>query len=396
VRSGGDRPSWLDDWIGRNERQIQQTSRTDLPDWKHTDDPHDRILDWCWRTWLQRWGIGTGKNAEVHLYTEGKEGVRRWRFDEEGTDGDGIAERDFESVKLKVISEDEIGAISEDGSKVLYDGDTTPVIYDRHGGLLQKGFYESDQSEDSVKKKLEYTENFCNAFDKNSADFSRLNYPPKRQANRRHLVHQLVEAGLLRVVVLDERIAKLAGRNPRKSMFDAVRFEDFWHQAQATNVFLVTHITINDEEIEVAKGRTTSQEDLFTKLTLNLDGELSFRYTHKWEPRKAWETKEDWDGPCKVRRDLDADVLVIHRTFVKSLAEKMDDERVESLIERFQKSIPWVIIDSGTSHSLGSEAPFKFLPFSQLEGQISQVGSSGIVSKVQLAKRIMTLTRTHE
>lgn len=379
-----DGPDWLNDWLGRNERRVRQTES-----WPDPGDAalHDHILGWCWREWLKRWDIREDGDAQLHLYTEGEDGVDRWRFeekeDEESEDDDAVEEH-LGSVELTVTSE------AENHTSEPPDDVASLIVYDRHGGLLQSGF-SNRESRRKARELFESPTDFCNSFHKHSNDFAYLNYPPQDDQKRKErAVYQLVEAGLLRVVVLDERIAKLAGRKPHKSMSDAVRRKDFWHQAQAANVFLATHLTVDGERTEVAERRA-AQEGLFTELTVDLDEEPSLHYT-----RKSLYEDGEWKGPENKPLDLRPDVLVVHRTFVKSLSDELTDGSVKDLIERLRESIPWIIIDSGTSHSLDDEAPFKFLPFSQLERQIEQVGSSGIVSKVQLAKRIMTLTRTHE
>jgi len=387
VRSG-DVPDWLDDWLDENSRQVHQTMAT--PSWDNEEDTvHDCVLNWCWRVWLERWDIAAGESVHLHLYTEGTDGVGRWRFEkkEEGEPEDVVKEHLGGVVEMTVTSN------AQNHTSENLDDVASLIVYDRHGGLLKHGFNSANlqgNSRHEAQKLFESPTNFCNSFYKHTNDFSYLNYPPTDRKQRERSVYQLVEAGRLRVLVLDERIVKLSPKAPHRSMSSAVRRKDFWHQARAANVFLVTHVTVGGEETEVAEGRAAAREKRFTKFTLDLDGEPSFHYSHRW----CREGK--WQGPSNQHLDLRPDVLIVHRTFVKSLSDRITDGSVKALVEHFQKSIPWIIIDSGTSHSLDGDAPFKFLPFSQLERQISQVGSNGIVSKIQLAKRILTLTRIDE
>lgn len=362
-----DGPGWLDDWLtdpGRpNDRRVQQTQEPlELEESSDPEEPevHDQLLRWCWCEWLRRWEIGEDRRkALVYLYTESDEGVERWHFEDRTPV--------FGDVELNLYSEKDLD--DEAPPEFPSDAADSLVVYDRHGGLLQ-----AIDNRREARDRFQRPTDFCTSFDKNSTDFARLFYPPKRQESREYMLYELVEAGLLRVLVLDERLAKLAQKHAHRSMSDALdRTErSFWYQASASNVFLVTQI----EDSKVAEGGRT--DNLFANLKLHVDGRLSISH-----------------GADDLNLEEYADVLIIHRTFVKSLAKQMDC-KVRVLIDRLRESIPWVIIDSGTSHSLDSVALFKFMPYSQLEQQIEQVGSSYVLSKVQLAKRIMTLTRTHE
>jgi hypothetical protein len=379
VRSGDgesdDEPVWLSDFLAENERRVQRVK--DLPTMQREPDgpkAHDHLLRWCWCEWLKRWGIGDDRGAQVHIYTEAETGVERWHPEQ---NEDALKEDGNSKIAVLSSGSAELIAVSEkerDNHRETPSADSTAlIVYDRHGGLLKHGFKNAEDRE-KARERFQNPAHFCNSFDKNSRDFSYLFYPAKRQESKEHRIHQLIEAGLLRVLVLDERIAKLAEKNPHASMSSALPTgrENFWYQAAAANVFLVTKV----EGSKVAER--SSADDMFVDLTLNVDGPLSLSH-----------------GGEELSFSEYADVIVIHRTFAKSLSEQLGCE-VKTFIGRLREKIPWVIVDSGTSHSLDEKAQFKFLPFSQLEKQIEQVGSGCVLSKVQLVKRIMTLTRTHE
>jgi hypothetical protein len=347
-----DGPPWFGDWLAENERRVQQTE-ADLPALQS-----EQLLRWCWREWLRRWHVEEGQVAQVHLYMENEEGVERWSFDEG-------KKSDFCNVELNLHS----GA----SSGVLPGDEGSLIVYDRHGGLLKTGFQGPDDGE-KIRERILESSHFCNSFDKNSSDFAPLFYPPADPENREYMLYQLVEAGLLRVFVLDERIAELAQKGEHKSMENALPRGkgNFWHQAAASNVFLITHV----DGRKVVDG-----EKIGDRIDFKLDVS---------DGVSLYSGQEDLDVDEKC-----ADALIIHRTFVKSLAERLLNGSVKSLIDRLRKSIPWIIVNSGTSHSLDSEALFKFMPFSQLDNQIQEVGLDHgcVLSKIQLAKRIMTLTR---
>lgn len=319
----------------------------------------DRFIEDIWEHWLRtRWPDGVSTLA---LYL--------------GPNNNAWAEK---SKNLSSFS------VQLNGERNMTKSAGKTVLFDRHGLLLPG-------TKEEQKNIASYI-----VFDKNSADFSQIFQPPSSEPWL--FPYELLEAGLLKVLILDERIVENAMQpfaDQKIATFLTGQIDQqplFWHLAFRSNVFIATHVKYANEdksELIVHDQSYKKQADLFLQDVRN--NQLFRTSCPKLTVDISKET-EILIYDCNRPQDVsltEIDMLIIHQGVLDRL-HKTGLASPEKLLENFKKNIPWVIVESGRGIPPEIQKTMdKFLPFSALDHCLKGIR----VAKLSLAQRTMTLTR---
>ncbi len=370
----------------------------------------EKFIEKLWQIWLSRW-IDTresGPKANLHIFL-GSTGSKDWgthaRVFNESCKGLGY-QLSFYPEKKEMASEES----------------AFNIIYDRHGSLLEadlKAKAAKTKKANSTKKKTDrYT-----AVDKHSMDFDRLYNPsfPSSDQTPWLLPYQLIEAGMLKILIVDERIAERAMESISDTKLNSELLKEkltgtknkrgrYWHIAEQAGVLICTHIAV----------KTESNSDA-TKTKKNSDAEAIALHSMSWDQAQK-ESKDSAGLVCpklelkltfpstaeKGQVDLsakrsinkgkgddeithDIDVIVIHQGAIDNMAKIMNyriskKDILETLVEKFS----WVVVESGRGVPPEiCKGRYKFLPFSLVDSYLN----GRTVSKLGLSQSILELTR---
>ena len=262
---------------------------------RYTDnesDSFERLTKRCWEIWLSRWTV-TPRGEEQRVFlTTNDETVSSFRTS-------------FEDMIVWVHS--------RNPELVRPRSDSLNLFYSRHNRLL------TPETRDHLKA-LDGT-CFYQNIDKNSLDFRRLHYLPTTDFEREVLACRLAEAGLFKILVLDERVAKIAvSESEASGALGCSTFEVYKDQ----NVFICTSLQVKGVEIPMldhlnrAKGvRLSIAADCSLTLSCN-ELPLSDRF----------------------------DAILIHRTKLKQIKDKLGVKE-EDIIDALRTYFPLLAINSG-------------------------------------------------
>lgn len=376
------------------------------------DDGLAALSKWLWKTWLRRWGIENNDDPccygiDLYLGQESDiEPTRSWiknadKFNEEYNETD-------RPYVMRIWG----GEASSDIKQFTYWGKpplNCRLILDRHG-LFAK--YSNEP--------LRLRDKGCYAvIDKSNADFDAVFNPSF--SDPFVLPYELLEAGLLRILVLDERIAQKAmdSLGGTEGIRESVAFtllgrDDFsptlWHLAARANVFVVTHLDVCSAstkksapflKLELAKNEYRKRSDAFLgntrdkrrpsarvscpSLKLLVDiakGKDDINIAIE----RVGPDFSDSKPPCPV---MDMDAVIVHQGILDSIRQQGKCEK--EFLEHLQKNIPWLIIESGRGiPSEVRESQYKFLPFSIVE----RAFHGERIAKLGLTRALMELTRS--
>ena len=280
-----------------------------------------------------------------------------------------------ELINLSILSNEKDRKTSdgEDNSVIVNDPVKKKILtYDRH--FWGYSYLENNQREKDIV--------FHEAFDKGSSDFIHI-FAPYRS---NEIVYELVEAALLKVLVIDERIAEVA--------YDELNIEDHAHRAyggqgrllaaKKAGVYICTHVCINNDA--APQPLHTSINDKKPIICVKFDVKNVSNSKIKadifyCEGKKCSE--------CKGQK-IDMDAVIIHQGVLENFfKETLESNKYNTFLEALQESIPYVIVDSGRGIPAKLPDVAKFLPFSLLEDFIMK----DRIAKYSLTKNIMSLTR---
>lgn len=332
---------------------------------------------WVWVNWMRRW-LDEGsdeRNAIVNIYLE-------QRGDENPTDqwakyADAF-NRSSDHVKVKVY---ETGAGNEVTSltKVEDDGTSVNLIYDRHRRLRNEFDTHFDRSRDWSYVMLE----------KQSPDFATLFAPkfPSQPEEYWALPWELAEAGLLRVLVIDERAAEFSfeklSEGPLEvalGLLKALKKGEVlneqalkWHLAWAARVYICTHFGYR-QKAQPLHETVRKKESDFPYLKVEL-GEDTIDY------RLSIVGQEE--------NSLDVDAVLIHQGILDELRNRNEDFDQDRFLRGLRERFPFVVVESGRGIPPNLSDNEKFLPFSLLQHNI--LGEN--VGKFGLTRTLMSLAR---
>jgi len=325
-----------------------------------------KIMEAVWVEWLGRWEIEK-RQAHVHVYLQqldqNQPPTKQWL---DFANSFNIKQH---PVKL-VVWAGEKGKIDGDFTDRFEQRALTQIVYDRHGGLQEK---------------LNYEFHFYERIEKQNPDFV-LFFIPKMDDEGGEIINitphpfELAEAGLLRILVIDERIAERVG----EIVYNTPR----GFCAAEAGIFIVTHFGY-DKEPEPLHGQVEKEESKVEFPVLKLKAEpfadandgLCLKYSGVIN-----------DHYSRYGFDCRFDMIIIHQGVLQTHF-KTEDEQYRFL-GALSKEIPFVVIDSGRGvpPEIQKYKPIKFLPFPILEQGL--LGPD--VAKLRFATVVMKLTRRGE
>gem|GEM_PF-2656275 len=249
------------------------------------------------------------------------------------------------------------------------------------------------------------------AFGKRSADCDLLlgANPPGEHESFWELPYALAEAGLVRIVVLDERMseramAPLAGTlaiREDRLLENASFAPCFWHLAHRAKVYMATHLQVGDcaesmmplhgQSFNEAKARMEKLSSGLRvacpvlKVRITENAGLEVAEFNRCGPNLINEPKEAWPR---------FDIVVIHQGVIDTRRPKKADGgfaiNEEDMRNWITKSHPWLVVESGRGIPPGlQKKPIRFLAFSVLDSVMTPDG----VGKLFLTRRLMALPR---
>ncbi|MGB8510188.1 MAG: hypothetical protein WCD76_17545 [Pyrinomonadaceae bacterium] len=286
------------------------------------------------------------------------------------------------------------------------------IFYDRHGVMIDDHFKESFAWGEKKHCWI--------LIDKNNPDLDYISrYNLASHAGL--LPYELAEAGMLRVLVVDERAAEQSSRaiqdGPRgdermKLQKDSYGFNKFdlsknyltlFDTAWAANVFIATHlnevplkdaIRFEDGDKHVLKVNMTKERIEYNTNITSLYGTCRAEVDENDNLVKKWEIQGD--APRLTSVALRPHVLIIHRTKLKELidkdraaSERMKKDELPPVVKRIFSEIPNVIVTTGSGTTHGIKGHFKILPFST----VNELVLGKRVQKLRLSKILLELTR---
>lgn len=268
---------------------------------------------------------------------------------------------------------------------------TKNILFDRHGGLIRK-----------FKKSLLTADNSWMLIDKNNLDFDYITqYDIDNKANL--LPYELEEAGVLKVLIIDERIAEQSSKSlnndtnvTKLTEFERTDFFKFekagkyqnltlFDIAWASNLFIATHLNEKALKQEINTKFQHKLNVLFNagriELTTNIISNFANRKDGKWVADGV-EVVEPICDSISIRPDM----IVFHRTKLQELISQNANFVGQLLANNSNLNII-VTTGSGTTH--GIDGNFKILPFSTL----SHMMLGKRVQKLRLSKLLLQLTK---
>lgn len=293
----------------------------------------------------------------------------------------------------------------DNGNVGIIAGDTdnksaAHVVFDRHGEIL-----------DELPKLAERDAYIM--LDKLNSDFSKIFQPPLSKPWV--FPYELIEAGLLRVLILDERMAERAVKTISDTDVEKIAFElvgkknfmpSYWHIAWRSQVLITTHLLIDDsddtDKKPFLKGALHAQSfedqhDLHLKDNNKMKlacPELRLKVSDKKIDliinsigRKP-EDNEDKNEIVKPLNKNAIDVVLIHQGIIDNLPAPWREKN--KFIDTLRQFIPWIIVESGRGIPPEvQQSDEKFLPFSVIDHWLE----GKRIGKFSLAQTVMTLTR---
>lgn len=334
-------------------------------------------IEHLYEVWLKK--LRCDETANVHLFFEQNDNTEPTKE---------FKAKYAKHQNLKVYSNEDLNA-------GLTIADNKNVFFDRHGGLIGKF---------SKEKSLVDTNHSWILIDKNNPDFDYISrYDIENKTNL--LAYELEEAGLLKVLVIDERVAEQSVRmindtdqaiklreeqrsdfwkwKKQNSKFNLTLFDLAW----ASNVFLATHLgenelkqNINEQTEHCLKVKFNSGK---IELETNIPSNLACRKNQKWNDKK---TGNEISNSQSETINIKPDIMIIHRTKLKELLTA-NSNFVKELLSKNEGICLVVTTGSGTTH--GIEGDYKILPFTTLSKLI--LGKR--INKLQLSKTLLELTK---
>ncbi|MGY3214491.1 hypothetical protein [Mucilaginibacter sp. HD30] len=316
----------------------------------------DALLVFCWQEWLGRWQVGRDQPTEVVVYSEEKVPA--------------LAEAHFESP---VVSFQYGYGCDDEGNtkeiRSVTDG-YPKVFYDHHGGGLSNADLPRDRSFIGPSAYI--------PFGKNSLDLPLIRHT--RPKPFWTLPYQLAEAGLARLLIIDERILDIAAEKfERSKTYPLAAIGKFWYGRYtegltefdderttvhnidsywASNIAVTTHLN----GLPIKEDLLTAPDDHWVKIDI---GEDSCTTTLNFDLLL--------EKPCTLGDvteigSMPYDAVVIHRTFLnqESLDQYWPGQSSEDVLRRLNRVFPFVFITSGGGDVITYEGNFKFISFNHI------------------------------
>jgi hypothetical protein len=331
---------------------IQESLRSDHP---------SHFVDTIWKRWLTRWGkdkiqvwIGLDQSSKLEIPTsiwdEASKAINSERGD----------------LQLYAWSNDNPPPVST--APLLELGQL--VVFDRHSTCRVS----HDMPIDG--------QFFYEAFDKGSPDFQPLFSPNIEKVNKvmRSISpspYLLTEAGMIKILVVDERITERTHERVGKSRYGAPR----GLIAGKAGIWIATHFGIDADPLPIHRQVELSQHDpSFPSFSVRIDTTVDgFRWTLGGKLAQSL-------GDAGVSF---FDIVIFHQGVLETYLK--NPQVRQEFLSAMTAVLPLVVVTSGRGipTDVRQNRSVKFLPFSLLERYV--LGSG--IAKLRLTSLCMKLTR---
>lgn len=234
------------------------------------------------------------------------------------------------------------------------------IILDHHAT-----FFRSNTTNIVKKSEQKIVDIFYEAWEKSTYLTFVFNSPPQSEEDFLERILEFTEMGLLRIIIIDERIAE---KSIEKEIKIRRKYLKLWQLLKLQQVYIISHLKNCSNEKAISNNincKTNTLEIKVDKILIN---------------------DEDISGKFHC--------LIVHKTILANpdFSEffKIQNSNIEDWIESMKKHFPLVILDSGRGE-VDIPKNAKFLPYSYLEDVLVEN-----TSKYKLTKTILRLTRTIE
>ena len=242
------------------------------------------------------------------------------------------------------------------------------IVYDRHFGIIEK-------LNNGILQGLKKALIFHEIIEKNSSDFVNIFREPDYE-----LVFGMFEAGLLDVLVVDERITEYAyeeiiDKDKEKFANNLYGSINRISVSKGAGIFIATHFKIDGKEIPIHESAKDKNPRVIVELK---------------------KQKEEINGITNIlfqngegQQEVKPDIFIIHQGILEN--EELKIKR-DTFIDNVRGKIPYIVVDSGRGippELLKETNTEKFIPFSLLSNWLLK----SRVSKYSLVKTLMSLIR---
>jgi hypothetical protein len=343
----------------------------------------ENLLEQLYNVWLTKIRGDDNKKAEISLYFEQKKDI----FPTSAFKGKYDITENENKSSLKIYSD-------EDLTQHPNIDNQKNIFFDRHGGII-KYFH----------KDLVTPDNSWILIDKNNPDFDYISRYDIDN-NKTLLPLELEEAGLLKILIVDERVAEQSVRQLsedkvshyiNKSKYGFTKFDisnsklTLFDSAWAANVFLATHLNDFPLKMDIDLETRHMLNVNFNKNGISFQTNITSLYGKfvNDDENKSWSFDEEITSPKCVEIEIKPDVLIIHRTKWKELLNEALLNNDIHFVSRILSFIPNLIVTTGSGTTHGIDGDYKILPYSTLNELI--LGKR--IQKLKFSKLLLQLTK---
>lgn len=324
----------------------------------------NEILEQCWQQWLKRWG---GDKKELIVYSDDK--LDNW--DSPFNGGDAL---DFKYGHFRPFTK----------SIEILSSYYPKVFYDHHGGGFCNAVFPAERSFLSSNAYI--------AFGKNSKDFAIIKNTKPVAGEKWLLPYWLTEAGLSKILIIDERVVDLAANiyNHKLSRDALLTKGKFWY-SKYTNQFHSNNVNwwSKEESKQLHNIDSYWASNIYVATHLNgkpIKDSLFFENNEHWVKvivNDNLSIRSNFDyltcAACKVtdfNNEMiinEFEVIIIHRTFLndQSLKTYWGGKTSTEVLYILNKFFPLVLITSGGGDVINYAGNFKFISFNEILNCIS-------------------------
>lgn len=336
------------------------------------------LWPWIWKYWLEsKWLTSDKPNAVVDIYlgqTNDSSPTDKW-----ASQANKFNQNNPVKVRVWAKSNNDIEPITNND----FDSNSNNhILYDRHGALFE-----------CISRDHGYLKESYHYLDKLSPDFNILFHPPFPSDNKPwHLPWQMAEAGLIKILLVDERLTEFAYESPDVTPGDHIKEScqeflksrynsDFsnveilrWHMALVAHIYICTHFGIDNSPEPLYNSRQENTSKSFLKIRFQANGGICTE-----------ESQLCVDSSQNPITQNDFHILIIHQGI---LEKYLDKAAIKNFLDRTRSNIPFIVVTSGRGIPPQLPETEKFIPFSTLEAALK-----GTIGKLGLIQQCLSLTR---
>jgi len=358
-------------------------AKDEVDRWAEEVDPDgiDRIVLGCWRNWVSelKQKHFSGNKISLGLYLQQEKTLQP--TGQYITIAEEHNQSNPNSCFSLITDTKDAEVVPEPKAKPKW------LIFDRHFGGWGKLYSSYKRREDGLSFSKDIL--FHEAFGKSSSDFVSI-FSGKPSIDK---IFALAEAAMLRILVLDERVAEVA-HNIIPGFADAHRYGKDGKRifiAKYAGIFIATHIRVDDMAPEPLHESVKDKSPCCCAwIKTCKDGSIASVTSHWCEANHS--------ASGAIGQEQSCDALLIHQGVAESRALKdvvtrngaIDFKKAfAQFIKDASLTIPYIVVHSGRGIPANLPNTSKFMPFSRLEEYIMK----DRLAKFSLTQRIMTIIR---